>query len=42
MLLPPVPASYAGLSSIEELVEQTAARAVDELGIDVGGAAAVG
>ncbi len=35
-ILPPVPAFYAGLKSIEDLVEQTAARAIDQLGIDVG------
>jgi 4-hydroxy-3-polyprenylbenzoate decarboxylase len=36
IILPPVPAFYAGLHSIEELVRQTAARALDELGIDLG------
>lgn len=35
-ILPPVPAFYAHLKSIEDLVEQTAARAVDQLGIDLG------
>jgi 4-hydroxy-3-polyprenylbenzoate decarboxylase len=36
IIMPPVPAFYAGLGSIAELVEQTAARALDQLGIDVG------
>jgi len=33
-ILPPVPAFYARPTSIEDLVEQTAARAIDQLGID--------
>jgi 4-hydroxy-3-polyprenylbenzoate decarboxylase len=36
ILMPPVPAFYAGLGSIAELVEQTAARALDLLGVEVG------
>jgi len=36
VILPPVPAFYAGLSSLQDLVEQTAARGIAELGIDVG------
>ena len=35
-ILPPVPAFYAGLTSIADLVEQIAARAIDALGIDTG------
>ncbi len=34
IIMPPVPPFYAGLKSIEDLVLQTAARAVDQLGID--------
>lgn len=34
VILPPVPAFYAGLSSLQDLVEQTALRALDELGIE--------
>lgn len=33
---PPVPAFYAGLESLDDLVEQTAARALGSLGVDVG------
>jgi 4-hydroxy-3-polyprenylbenzoate decarboxylase len=36
VIMPPVPAFYAGLQSIGDLVEQTTARALDELGIDLG------
>jgi len=35
-ILPPVPAFYSHLTSIADLIEQTAARAIDQLGIDVG------
>lgn len=35
-IMPPVPAFYAGLESIEDLVDQTAARALDALGVDPG------
>ena len=35
IILPPVPAFYAGLRSIEDMVEQMAARAVVSLGIEV-------
>jgi 4-hydroxy-3-polyprenylbenzoate decarboxylase len=33
-IMPPVPAFYAGLRSLDDLVEQTAARALDVLGLD--------
>jgi 4-hydroxy-3-polyprenylbenzoate decarboxylase len=36
IIMPPVPAFYAGLDSLGDLVQQTTARALDELGIDVG------
>jgi 4-hydroxy-3-polyprenylbenzoate decarboxylase len=36
IILPPVPAFYAGPTSLAELVEQIAARAVDALGIETG------
>jgi flavin prenyltransferase len=36
VIMPPVPAFYAGLESIGDLVGQTTARALDELGIDLG------
>jgi len=35
-IMPPVPAFYAGLKSIEDLIDQTAARALDALGVDTG------
>lgn len=35
-IMPPVPAFYAKLKTLDDLVEQTAARAIDQLGIDVG------
>jgi flavin prenyltransferase len=35
-ILPPVPAFYAKLASVADMVEQSAARAIDCLGIDVG------
>lgn len=35
-IMPPVPAFYAGLRSIDDLVEQTAARALTPFGIDPG------
>jgi flavin prenyltransferase len=35
-IMPPVPAFYAGLRSLDDLVEQSAARAIAALGIDVG------
>ena len=36
IIMPPVPAFYCGLESVRDLVEQTAARALDEIGVDVG------
>ncbi len=33
---PPVPAFYAGLKSLDDLIDQTAARALVSLGVDVG------
>jgi 4-hydroxy-3-polyprenylbenzoate decarboxylase len=36
IIMPPVPPFYCGLESIPDLVQQTAARALDELGVDVG------
>jgi len=35
-IMPPVPAFYAGLQSIEDLIDQTAARALDALGVETG------
>jgi len=35
-ILPPVPAFYAGLRSLEDLVQQTAARALDQLELEPG------
>ncbi len=35
-ILPPVPAFYAGLESIEDMVEQMAARALASLGVETG------
>jgi flavin prenyltransferase len=35
-IMPPVPAFYAGLRSLEDLVEQTAARALTPLGLEPG------
>ncbi len=35
-IMPPVPAFYAGLTSLDDLVEQTAARALDALGLEPG------
>jgi 4-hydroxy-3-polyprenylbenzoate decarboxylase len=35
-IMPPVPAFYAGLRSLEDMVEQTAARALDQLGLEPG------
>ena len=35
-ILPPMPAFYAGLRSLEDLVQQTAARALDQLGLEPG------
>ena len=37
IVMPPVPAFYTRPRSIEELVDQTAARALDVLGIDIPG-----
>jgi len=34
IIMPPVPAFYAGLESVEDLVSQTAARALEQLGIE--------
>ncbi len=36
IIMPPAPAFYAGLQSIADLVEQTTARALDALGVDLG------
>lgn len=36
VILPPVPAFYAGLTSLSDMIEQSAARALDCLGIEVG------
>jgi 4-hydroxy-3-polyprenylbenzoate decarboxylase len=36
VILPPAPAFYVGFSSVQDLVEQTAARGIEELGVDVG------
>ena len=35
-ILPPVPAFYAGLKTLDDLVDQTSARALDALGCDTG------
>ena len=36
IIMPPVPAFYAGLRSIDEMIDQTLGRALDLFGIDAG------
>lgn len=36
IIMPPVPAFYAGLTSVEDMVDQTIGRALDLFGIDAG------